>query len=212
MGVPGSLAEWCEDAAHAHEEDSWDEREERSWTAYYAREARSRRSTRQRVDERHAVPLVQRLRDSGVFRASDGAMSIRTPEIDDAHEAADALEVLLAIADRLASSDAESRRGAMLELSALRARISGELERFDDAAARLFGPVREAFTERRRTWEREHGEVDDEDAAYLFELPVVCVEHRRFIPCRTCMYHSPAVVPYSDAKDDVAAVRAHHTG
>ena len=35
------------------------------------------------------------------------------------------------------------------------------------------------------------------DAAYLDFASPVCVEHQRFLPCRTCMYGVPASVPYS---------------
>ena len=47
----------------------------------------------EREAQRLARPLVERLRDSGTFRASDGLMSIKTGDYRDAHEAADILEV-----------------------------------------------------------------------------------------------------------------------
>lgn len=42
--------------------------------------------------------------------------------------------------------------------------------------------------------------------------PVVCVTHKRFIPCRTCMYAEIAKVPYSSNPLDVAIVRIHQQG
>jgi hypothetical protein len=147
-----------------------------------------------------------------VSRASDGWLSLRTPDVADVHDAADTIEWLLAIADILASSNTKGRSEAVSALGVLKARISGEPERFDVAAVRLFGPVRESLAARRQAWERDHGAVSDDNAELFFELPVVCVEHRRFVPCRTCMHHSPALLAYSDDPDDVAFVREHQAG
>ena len=44
--------------------------------------------------ERLAKPLVERLRNSGPFEASDGFMSYATGDYRDAHEAADRIEQL----------------------------------------------------------------------------------------------------------------------
>lgn len=56
----------------------------------------------------------------------------------------------------------------------------------------------------------------EEKVAWLFSnipdddfVQVVCVEHKRFIPCRTCMYQGPAKVPYSANPMDVKLVRIH---
>lgn len=60
---------------------------------YEEREAERERQEAKREAERLARPLVERLRDCGPFRASDGIMSIKTGDYRDAHEAADILEV-----------------------------------------------------------------------------------------------------------------------
>lgn len=39
---------------------------------------------------------------------------------------------------------------------------------------------------------------------------IVCIEHKAFIPCRSCMYKTPATVPYSDKFMDVEEVRSYH--
>jgi hypothetical protein len=80
---------------------------------------------------------------------------------------------------------------------------------FDERAAWLFDVVRRSLEARRRLWEAGNGPVDDETAQFLFERPIVCVEHDRFVPCRTCMYNSPASAPYSDDDADVDRVRRH---
>ncbi len=209
VGMPGSRGELCCDELHERVEDLWAPSDEASWVAYYQRQQLALEERQRQDVARRATPLVARLRQSGVSPASDGIPSVRMPNIDDAHAAADALEELLEIAGRLASSDTEGRSEAVIELGVLKARISGEPESFDDAAVRLFGPVRESLAARRQAWERDHGAVSDDNAELFFELPVVCVEHRRFIPCRTCMYHSPALLAYSDDPDDVAFVREH---
>lgn len=82
--------------------------------------------------------------------------------------------------------------------------------RWEQHAARLFQRVAVNFHARRAAWENQHGEIDDETAAFLCERPIVCVEHLRFIPCRRCLYNAPATLPYSDAVDDVNAVRRQH--
>lgn len=41
---------------------------------------------------------------------------------------------------------------------------------------------------------------------------IVCVEHRRFIPCRKCLYGAPASVPYSCDPADVEAVNQYQQG
>ena len=51
--------------------------------------------------KRLQIPLVERLRESGPFRASDGIMSISVPDYEDAHEAADVIENLEEVITRL---------------------------------------------------------------------------------------------------------------
>ena len=82
--------------------------------------------------------------------------------------------------------------------------------RWEAHSGRLFEQVVRNFRDRRLMWENGHGEVDDETAMFLFERPVVCVEHMRFIPCRRCLYDEPASVPYSDAVGEIQRVRQHH--
>lgn len=62
-----------------------------------------------------------------------------------------------------------------------------------DAALRFHTASRMLFSEL----------ADDED------LAVVCVEHQKFIPCRTCMYVEPASVPYSNDPQAVDKVRQY---
>ncbi len=212
VGMPGSRGELCCDELHERVEDLWAPSDEASWVAYYQRQQRELEERQRQDVARRATPLVQRLRSSVVSRASDGWLSLRTPDVADVHDAADTIEWLLAIADILASSNTKGRSEAVSALGVLKARISGEPERFDVAAVRLFGPVRESLAARRQAWERDHGAVSDDNAELFFELPVVCVEHRRFVPCRTCMHHSPALLAYSDDPDDVAFVREHQAG
>lgn len=63
----------------------------------------------------------------------------------------------------------------------------------------------------------------EDKAAWLFQnIPawedeydqpqVVCVTHKRFIPCRSCMYSEVATVPYSANPLDVRIVRDHQQG
>ena len=40
----------------------------------------------------------------------------------------------------------------------------------------------------------------------------VCVEHKKFNPCRKCLYGTPALIPYSDKPEDVAMVREYQNG
>lgn len=82
--------------------------------------------------------------------------------------------------------------------------------RWEAHSGRLFEQVSRNFLARRLSWENEHGEVDDETAAFLFERPTVCVEHLRFVPCRRCLYVEPATVAYSDAVEDIQRVREYH--
>lgn len=30
----------------------------------------------------------------------------------------------------------------------------------------------------------------------------VCIEHKRFVPCRTCLYDTVATIPYSETDED----------
>ncbi len=55
----------------------------------------------EREAQRIARPLVERLRDCGPFRASDGIMSVKTGDYMDAHEAADVIENLEEVITRL---------------------------------------------------------------------------------------------------------------
>lgn len=64
-------------------------------------------------------------------------------------------------------------------------------EAFDQAAQFLFQNV--------------YGSEDENDL-------IVCVEHKRFIPCRPCMYGEPAKMPYSSNPLDVNLVRIHQEG
>lgn len=61
------------------------------------RERRREESELQREKEREMrlqIPLVERLRDCGPFRASDGYMSVMTGSWEDSHEAADEIDRL----------------------------------------------------------------------------------------------------------------------
>lgn len=89
---------------------------------------------------------------------------------------------------------------------------NSESETFEQAAGRLFATVRDTYQQRRAAWEAAHGPCGEEESAMMFELPVVCVEHERFIPCRSCMYDTPAQQPYSDNQADVEAVRKKQAG
>lgn len=67
---------------------------------------------------------------------------------------------------------------------------------FDTAAAHLYAAVRAKLGS------------DPERATHIGRVGhlLVCVEHERFVPCRTCMYETPATVPYSNDPDDIAKV------
>lgn len=41
---------------------------------------------------------------------------------------------------------------------------------------------------------------------------VVCVEHKRFAPCRFCLYQTPATIPYSETDEDIKIVRDYQKG
>lgn len=41
---------------------------------------------------------------------------------------------------------------------------------------------------------------------------VVCVEHKRYIPCRPCMYGEPASIPYSCKEEDHIRVGEYQNG
>jgi hypothetical protein len=43
-----------------------------------------------------------------------------------------------------------------------------------------------------------------------WEWGFVCVEHKSFIPCRACLYQSPATIPYSETKEDRKLVNDWH--
>lgn len=46
-----------------------------------------------------------------------------------------------------------------------------------------------------------------------YEQPaIVCIEHKKFLPCRKCMYDEPARVPYSCDPSDVRIVQIHQQG
>lgn len=51
--------------------------------------------------ERLSRPLVDRLRDCGPFRASDGIMSVKLGDYKDSHDAADEIERLVSEVSRL---------------------------------------------------------------------------------------------------------------
>jgi hypothetical protein len=78
---------------------------------------------------------------------------------------------------------------------------------FEQASVTLFSRVRENRPAQRDAWEAEHGPIDDETAEYLFSGAIACVDHLRFIPCRTCLYQQPATEPYSCDEADLEAVR-----
>lgn len=215
VGVSGSLAERCADEHHARELDHWSTSEETSWRAHYGRELQRRQAAQARDDERRSAPLIQRLRASGLSPSRDGGLSIRVPEIDDAHEAADALEELLSIAERLMSADPDERYDAACALVELRAHIGdytgGKPERFEEAAGWLFSRVNASLAARAVDPAQDCTQLRRDEVEIFAELPVVCVEHKRFIPCRTCMYQQPAGTPYSNDPADVAEVRDHHS-
>lgn len=110
--------------------------------------------------------------------------------------------------DRTAARQTAVARTAALAQIALR---EAALDRFDTEAERLFAVVNASLAERRTAYEAEHGPVDDDTAVCLFDRPVVCIQHARFIPCRVCLYDTPAEVPYSDDDQAVALVRARQT-
>lgn len=99
IGIPGSLAEHCSDDTHERVNDLWTDRDLDWYTRRYALDLRLRAER----DERHRVPLLQRLRKCGIHQASDGIPSIVPPDIDDAHDAADVIDELLALCERLAA-------------------------------------------------------------------------------------------------------------
>lgn len=41
---------------------------------------------------------------------------------------------------------------------------------------------------------------------------VVCVEHKRYIPCRPCMYGDPATIPYSCKNENMIMVGEYQNG
>ena len=43
-----------------------------------------------------------------------------------------------------------------------------------------------------------------------YDLGIVCVEHMKHIPCRPCLYQSPATIPYSEQDEDIKIVRDYH--
>lgn len=53
------------------------------------------------IAKRLQIPLIERLRDCGPFRASDGIMSVSVPDYRDTHEAADLIENLEEVITRL---------------------------------------------------------------------------------------------------------------
>ena len=40
----------------------------------------------------------------------------------------------------------------------------------------------------------------------------VCVEHKRFVPCRSCLYQTPTTIPYSESEEDMKMVREYQRG
>lgn len=40
----------------------------------------------------------------------------------------------------------------------------------------------------------------------------VCVEHKCFIPCRKCLYKTPATTPYSETPEDIKMVSDYQKG
>lgn len=42
--------------------------------------------------------------------------------------------------------------------------------------------------------------------------PVVCIEHKRYIPCRPCLYQTPAKIPYSNHWRDIKHISDWHKG
>ena len=41
---------------------------------------------------------------------------------------------------------------------------------------------------------------------------IVCVEHKKFIPCRECLYGVLAQTPYSDNAEDIKMVKDYQSG
>jgi hypothetical protein len=39
-----------------------------------------------------------------------------------------------------------------------------------------------------------------------YDWGIVCVEHKKHIPCRPCLYQSPATIPYSETDEDIKMV------
>ena len=39
--------------------------------------------------------------------------------------------------------------------------------------------------------------------------PIVCLEHKRVVPCRECMYGVVTTIPYSDKVEDYNAIDKH---
>lgn len=62
----------------------------------------------------------------------------------------------------------------------------------------------------------------DEESSYLFANLIssqdssnevaVCVDHKRFLPCRVCMYSKLALTPYSSEESDIKIVRDYQSG
>lgn len=45
-----------------------------------------------------------------------------------------------------------------------------------------------------------------------WELSIVCIDHKSFIPCRKCLYGTVAKTPYSHKSEDINAVSDYQRG
>lgn len=124
VGFPGSLGELCVDETHERHVERWSADDERFWGRYYEREARTQKLCAEAEAKRLSTPLLERLRDCGVRPASDGVMSVWPPDFRDSHDAADVIESLLAVAERLASSDERDRVAAKVVLAEIVAKVA----------------------------------------------------------------------------------------
>jgi hypothetical protein len=67
------------------------------WAAKEAKWEERQRQLEEQEIERKKTPLVERLRDSGPYKAGDGFISVAVGNYRDAHEAADRIEELTKI-------------------------------------------------------------------------------------------------------------------
>jgi hypothetical protein len=45
-----------------------------------------------------------------------------------------------------------------------------------------------------------------------YDWGMVCVEHTKYVPCRSCLYQSPAKIAYSEQDKDIKLVKDYHGG